>query len=70
MTLLRQTFKQGKYGKSLEKLGALATTHADHGVNLIVRGILFCQDHILLSTTTKHNQEFGKNLFFSPRWTC
>lgn len=63
---IQTDFEQGRYGKSIEKLGAFATAHADHGVNLIVRGIISCQDHILLSMTTKHNQEFGKNLFFLP----
>ncbi len=59
-------FAPDKYGENVEKIGAFATLHADKGVNLIVRGVITCQSHILLSTTTQHNQEFAKDLYFLP----
>lgn len=55
-----------KYGKTIEKLGSFATSHAAEGVNLIVRGVITLENHVLLSTTTRHNREYGKDLYFLP----
>ncbi|MDJ0651581.1 MAG: RpiB/LacA/LacB family sugar-phosphate isomerase [Simkaniaceae bacterium] len=60
------SFEPTKYKKAIEKLKTVATIHSDQGVNLIVRGIITCNDHILLSTTTQHNKEFAKDLYFLP----
>jgi len=65
-TFISTPFDSGKYGESIEKLGSIATLHADKGVNLIVRGVITHQNYILLSTTTRHNQEFAKDLYFLP----
>lgn len=65
-TFFFQEFEKKNHQKTIEKLSSFATVHADKGVNLIVRAVICHQDHILLSTTTKHNQEFAKDLFFLP----
>lgn len=59
-------FEGEKYGKSVDKLNTFATFHAEKGINLIVRGVITFQNHILLSTTTPHNREFAKDLYFLP----
>ena len=59
-------FENKKYGNSVEKLTSFATSHAQNGVNLIVRSVITHKNHILLSTTTDHNKEFSKNLYFLP----
>ncbi len=41
-------------------------SHADKGINLIVRGVITHKNHILLSTTTDYNKEFAKGLYFLP----
>lgn len=63
---IKTPFEANKYGNSIEKLATFATLHADKGINLIVRGVIIYNDHILLSTTTQHNKEFGKDLYFLP----
>lgn len=63
---VKTPFEADKYGSSVEKLAACATLHADKGINLIVRGVIICDHHILLSRPTHHNKEFEKDLYFLP----
>lgn len=65
-TFIHTPFKTIKYKKSIEKIKAIATVHSDQGINLIVRGVIICNGHILLSTATQHNKEFAKDLYFLP----
>lgn len=63
---IKTPFESDKYGHNIEKLASFATSHANQGINLIVRGVIIYNNHILLSTTTQHNKEFAKGLYFLP----
>lgn len=59
-------FNHEKHEKSSSKLSTSPTEHTYAGINMIVRGIIIHEDHILLTTTTKDNTEFAANLYFLP----
>lgn len=59
-------FKLNKYGNSVEKLATAATLHVDTGINLIVRGVIVYNNHILLSKPTQLNTEFANGFYFLP----
>lgn len=63
---IKTSFEADKYENSVKKIGTFATSHAEKGINLIVRAVIIYKGHILLSTTTHHNKEFEKDLYFLP----
>ena len=61
-----QTFRHEKHGPCARKLDAVETAHAKAGVNLIVRGVIEHEGHLLLTTPSAHNKSFAQGLYFLP----
>lgn len=65
-TFIDTPFKSEKHEHSASKLSTSATEHTYSGVNMIVRGVIIHENHVLLTTTTKINTEFSSDLYFLP----
>lgn len=50
----------------VKKLESVIHNHAANGVNLIVRGVVEHEEHVLLSTPSGSNLEYSSSLFFLP----
>ncbi|MCC8483303.1 MAG: RpiB/LacA/LacB family sugar-phosphate isomerase [Rickettsia endosymbiont of Labidopullus appendiculatus] len=61
-----ENFTGEKHTACVQKLELSQTKHIDTGINVIVRGIIIHNNHILLTTATSDNPNFPPNIFFLP----
>lgn len=65
-TFISTEFKSGKHDECVKKLSIKATENIYNGVNIIVRAIITCDNHVLMSTPTSTNLNFSSDLYFLP----
>ncbi|MCC8399171.1 MAG: RpiB/LacA/LacB family sugar-phosphate isomerase [Rickettsia endosymbiont of Platyusa sonomae] len=61
-----ENFTGEKHTACVQKLELSQTKHIDTGINVIVRGIIIHNNHILLTTATSDNPNFPSDIFFLP----